>query len=195
MSYQSEFSDDSKLNKATILTLATGLLLTRAGENFGLLGASKRASHGPVAFDRFAQELVHSKKEEFFANSLFSNVSKNARIVLISDFLRPLPEIENIIKAISKNGCHGVLLHMADPAEIELPFNGRVRFDAMNEDISLTVGRTEAVRDEYQSLFSKHRTSVQSLAQKASWDYIFYRTDHFLWDPLAALFHSLQWRG
>lgn len=195
MAYSSKKEFFTKLSNATVLTLATGLLLTNGGENFGLLGISKRASHGPVAFDRFSHDLMSHLESDLETISVHSGLSKNTHIVLISDFLYPLEEIEKALRFFSNKGCRGVLIQVADPSEIDLPFTGRNRFHGLENNISLTIGRVEAIRDEYQTLYSQHKSSIRSLAQTASWDYLFYRTDQSAGDTLASLYQSLQWGG
>lgn len=193
MHYRSEGAHYSKLSHATILALATGLLLSKGGENFGLLGVSKRAAHGPVAFDHFARDLVHHRESDPLSDIRHFGLSRNTRIVLISDFLRPLDQVEKTIRYFSNNGCRGILVHMADPAEVELPFNGRVKFEGLENGDTITIGRTEAIRGDYKTLFENHKSSINSLARDMSWDYIFSRTDASLGDTLAGLYHALQW--
>lgn len=193
MQYQSEYSEYSKLSQATVLALATGLLLSKGGENFGLLGISKRAAHGQVAFDRYAHDLMMTRESDPIADIGHSGLSKNSRIVLISDFLKPVAEIEKIVRFFANNGCRGILLHIADLAEIELPFDGRVRFEGLGSDAAIVVDRTQAIRAEYQTLFAGHKAALQSLARDLSWDHIFCRTDQSMADALATLYQSLQW--
>lgn len=195
MAYYSKKSLHTKLSNATVLTLATGLLLAKGGENFGLLGISKRASHGSVAFDRFSRDLISHPENDLETASIHSGLSKNTHIVLISDFLYPLEETAKAIRFFSSQGCRGILIQIADPAEIDLPFTGRNRFHDLENNTSLTIGRVEAIKEEYQTLYSSHKSSIRSLALAASWDYIFYRTDHSAGDTLATLYQSLQWGG
>ncbi|MEH6404551.1 MAG: DUF58 domain-containing protein [Sneathiella sp.] len=195
MQYRSNWAADSKLFNARVMSLAVSLLLSSSGENFGLLGISERATNGPVAFDRFAQDLVSKHTPVLADTTTFTNLPKNTRIVLMSDFLTPFDKLEKLVHSLSQNQCSGILVHFADPAEITLPFKGRNRFEGMQGDLSITIGQTENIQEEYQTLFSNHRASLQKLAQQSSWDYQFIQTDQPLGNAFAILYRLLQRRG
>ena len=63
---------------------------------------------------------------------------RHAQLVLMGDFLSPLPAIEAALRPHAERGVKGHLLMVADPAEESLPFLGRVRFEG------LEVGRRAA---------------------------------------------------
>lgn len=51
----------------------------------------------------------------------------HAHVVLISDFLVPLPELASMIDHFADQDVHGHLLQVLDPAEVDLPYTGQVR--------------------------------------------------------------------
>ncbi|MBL4740686.1 MAG: DUF58 domain-containing protein, partial [Sneathiella sp.] len=177
MQYRSEWAENNKLFNAQTLCLALSLLLSGSGENFGLLGISERATSGPVAFERFYQDLIANYAPIMTGTAPVANLPVNRRVVLMSDFLTPLNKLEKLVRSLSQNQCRGVLVHIADPAEVTLPFKGRVKFEAMEDNQSLTIGQTETIQSDYQDLFSNHRSSVRTLARQSSWDYQFIQTD------------------
>lgn len=195
MTYKSHLAEHSKLFNARVMSLALSLLLTSSGENFGLLGISDRATHGPVAFDRFSQDLITKHADILTDAPSQLRLPTNTRVVLMSDFLTPLDKLEKLIRSLSQNRCRGILVHFADPAEITLPFTGRNRFEGMQRELPLTIGRTEAVQLEYQSLFSNHRLAVNSLAKQGAWDYLFVQTNEPQGDAFANLYQFLQRRA
>ncbi len=192
MMFRSEVATSSKKTEAQILTLATALLLMQGGENFGLAGASARASHGTVAFDRFAHFVTDQNGFDLEAFSKRHAASGRSRYVLISDFLYPPEDIESTLKKLSGAGGTGFLLHMADPAEVSLPYSGRTRFEGMKDDLSLTLGKVEAYRDDYQKRFSEHREFLKGLSKSLSWAYHFHSTDQPAGNALSALYTTLQ---
>ncbi len=192
MAFRSDLADHSKQSEGRVLTLATAMLLMKGGENFGLIGGVPRTSHGTVAFERFAETLINQSGLNLDALIQKSSISRKSRLVLVSDFLYPPSEIKKCLRMFSRLGCPGVLLHMADPAEVEFPYSGRTLFEGLSERISLTLGRAESVKEQYQTLFTAHKKSVQNLAQSLSWDYIFHSTEDPVSPALASLYQALE---
>lgn len=195
MHYGSARSGGTKAERATILTLALALLLSRGGEKFALLGRSEKATTGPTAFNRFARDIGDDARFDL-ANLLKADrLPRKSTVVLISDFLSPLEDLKQAIRAFIDLGCNGLLIHVADPAEVDLPFKGRTRFEGVFAEESLTLGRVEAVQEDYQALFQDHKESVMALANRFSWDYAFHRTDAPASTILAEAFMTLQVKG
>jgi len=82
------------------------------------------------------------------------------------------------------HGVRGHLLQVLDPAEETLPFSGRVRFDGMEGEGDVLIGRVEAMRDEYRSELAHHNDGLQALANSVGWSYAIHHTDS---SPEAAL--------
>lgn len=194
LDYRSDAAGQSKMERASLLALALALSLSRSGEKFGLLGQAEKASTGPSSFNRFTQRLMQAGTPSLASLARSEGLSNRSTIVLISDFLIEPQEISSIVRSFVALGCHGFLLHIADPAEVELPFQGRTRFLSLADDGSLTLGRVEAAREEYQSLFNAHRREIATLAERMSWDYAFHRTDSPASEAFARLYSALNIR-
>ena len=195
MDYRSDAAEQSKLARATLLSLALALSLSKSGEKFGLIGQMEKASTGPASFNRFTGRIAEMQSPSLFDLKTADRLSNKSTVVLMSDFLSEPEDIAEIVMHFVNLGCHGYLLHIADPAEVDLPFQGRTRFLSMQEGDSLTLGRVEAVKEHYQSLFDSHRTQIAKLAEKVSWDYSFHRTDAPASEAFAALYAALNIRG
>ena len=78
-------------------------------------------------------------------------------MVLIGDFLAPLDDVKATVESFASRGVHGHLLQILDPAEETLPFSGRIRFEGMEGEENVLIGRAEGVRDEYRGLLAAHR--------------------------------------
>ncbi|MCF8465921.1 MAG: DUF58 domain-containing protein [Sneathiella sp.] len=194
MDYASGKANDSKLSRATVLSLACALLLSKGGEKFGLLGQAEKAATGPVAFNKFADRMIGGASPTFAELKLTDRLSNKSTVILISDFLSPIDEITRTMRLFVNLGCNGFLLHIADPAEVDLPFQGRTRFVGMAEEESLTLGRVEAVREDYRHFFQMHKEQIMSLATQVSWDYVFHRTDEAASIAFARIYDALSIR-
>ncbi|WP_373086209.1 DUF58 domain-containing protein [Sneathiella sp.] len=195
MDYSSDESFTSKLSCATILTLATALLLSKSGEKFGLLGQYEKAATGPVTFNRFAQRLGETAVPRFAGLTATERLSSKSTILLISDFLSPIEDITGVVRQFVDLGCNGFLFHIADPAEVDLPFQGRTKFEGLMQEENLTLGRVETIRQDYQDLFQAHKNRLISFASSVSWEYSFHRTDSAVSEALAKIYTALCVKG
>ena len=113
---------------------------------------------------------------------------------MASDFLMNEEYLEDLIEEFSTIGRRGIFLHLADPAEVTLPFEGRVKFSHYQDDDTVTIEKISEVRDAYQSKFKSHCAHVQKLAQKVGWTYIFANTSEPPVDILAELMQQVGGR-
>jgi uncharacterized protein (DUF58 family) len=112
--------------------------------------------------------------------------------VLIGDFLAPLERINAAVGQFAGAGLKGHLLQIADPAEEDLPFAGRVRFEGVEEPDELVIGRVEAVREDYAKRFRDHRQGLADIARSVGWTFGHHRTDRAPHLALLALHAALS---
>ena len=74
---------------------------------------------------------------------------RHGTVVLFSDFLSPLDEIQALIGRFAAVPVTGYLLQILDPAETALPYQGRIRFRGLESDGDALIPRVESVRDAY----------------------------------------------
>ena len=75
-------------------------------------------------------------------------------------------------------GVRGHLLQVLDPAEPELPFAGRVRFEGMEHDGIALIGNVDGVRRRYQGRLEAHREGLRDLARSLGWTFASHLCDH-----------------
>ncbi|HEY1639028.1 MAG TPA: DUF58 domain-containing protein [Rhizomicrobium sp.] len=189
MRFQSQFSDVTKMNRATVLALALASLLVRGGERIALFGRERPPSSGRTALHRLAHELTVGEP----SNGLPPNlpVSRPAQFVWFSDFLSPPEAVEAAARRLSGAGASGHLIHLIDPAEEDFPFEGRTRFEAPDEKETELFGRAESVREGYRVRFRAHREAIAALARRLGWTYLAHRTDRSPNLALIALYATL----
>jgi uncharacterized protein (DUF58 family) len=96
---------------------------------------------------------------------------------LIGDFLAPLDAVNAALARFAGAGLRGYLLQIADPAEEDLPFTGRVRFEGTEERDEIVISGVENVRGDYAERFRRHRDGLSALARALGWDFGVHRTD------------------
>jgi hypothetical protein len=115
-----------------------------------------------------------------------------ARLVLLSDFFTPLEELRARLRKFVAMGVRGHLLQVLDPAEPELPFAGRVRFEGMEHDGSALIGNVDGVRRRYQGRLEAHREGLRDLARSLGWTFASHLCDHPPEPALLALYIALS---
>jgi uncharacterized protein (DUF58 family) len=190
MRFKSDTAQETKLDRATLLTLALGSLLVRGGERIALLGDGHAPATGRAPLRRIAHELIEIAPGDASLPPE-APVSKNSQFVWLSDFLSPLNDIENTMRRIARAGLTGHLVHIVDPAEEDFPFTGRTRFESVKRDLSEVFGRAESVQGEYRARFRAHSETLASLAGRLGWSYLAHRTDKRAETALVALYADL----
>ena len=182
MHYRSSGAAETKAARATLLLLATAALLVRGGEHIALLGRERVARSGRSALDRMTMSLIADGDQPApndGASGLPDPVRlpRYAHLVLLSDFLAPFEDIEALVRRHAAQGVSGHLVHVLDPAEEDLPFSGRTRFEGMEQEGNITVGRAEVLREDYQARLAALRAGLLDLAHSVGWTFTAHRTD------------------
>ena len=170
----------TKRERAELLLVALASLLVRGGERLTLLGSGVAPLSGRVALTRLVQ-LIERKEGPGIANPglpAFEPLPRAGQLVLIGDFLAPLDTINRAVAQFAGAGLKGHLLQIADPAEEDLPFAGRIRFAGIEESDEVVIGRVEDVRADYAARFRHHREGLAEIARSVGWTIGYHRTDH-----------------
>ncbi|HEY8950070.1 MAG TPA: DUF58 domain-containing protein [Rhizomicrobium sp.] len=189
MRFKSDFAEVTKIDRASVLTLALGSLLTRGGERIALYGDGRAPSTGRAALNRIAHELIGTPSDETLPPD--APVSKNSTFVWFSDFLSPLGEIETTLRRLARAGLSGQLVHIIDPAEEDFPYQGRTRFESPAGRQSEIFGRVETMQGAYRARFRAHAETLRDLSRRLGWGYLAHRTDKRPEVALVALFEAL----
>lgn len=176
MSYRSNADLPSKKDYGTILLLALAILLDKGEEDFTLIGSHLKITHGHLQIDRFAEALTSGVTEDPVPDLSGSHFPRG-HVLMASDFLMDEKTLEQLIERFAPIGRRGVLLHLADPAEVALPFDGRVEFSDMSGHMSVLIGRVSAIREQYQTKFQEHRAKIRAIAGRLGWAYLFAQTN------------------
>jgi uncharacterized protein (DUF58 family) len=157
---------DSKIDRASLLALALGVLLVRGGERIALYGEREAPANSRLAYRRIGFALGERPPGD---NPLPPDVPlpRNAQFVWFSDFLSSIEDIELGIRRLT-------------------------RFEAVSGGDNRTLGRAEGVASEYRARFKAHGETVALLARKLGWNYTAHRIDRSPQSALVALFADLS---
>lgn len=192
MDYASRRDLPKKAERAQVLALALASVLSRAGERVGVLGHPEPPSAGRNLTERLAERLIVDARDPARAASLppRADLPAHAHALLISDFLLPLDEFQNVIARFAGRGIHGHLLQVLDPAEKAMPFTGRIRFLGLEQEGDMLMSRAEAVRTQYLDRLAAHQEALRDLARHAGWSMTVHVTDS---PPAPAVLALYQW--
>lgn len=183
MRWRSKSASADKITRAELLLLALSALLLRGGERVRLIEPGLRAVSGRAGLETLAGQMSMASVDELGVPPEVV-LPRHARAVLIGDMLAPLERIQQAIGRLSGLPIAGHVLQVLDPAEIGLPYTGRVRFEGMGEQRHMLVPRVEGVRDAYAARLLAQQDGIAAICAAAGWSFAVHRTDH---SPEAAL--------
>ncbi len=157
----------TKRDRAELLLVALASLLIRGGERLSLLGSGVAPMSGRIAVSRVA-ELIDRPSPAAESLPAFEPLPRAAQLVLIGDFLSPLDGVNAAVTRFAAAGLKGHLLQIVDPAEEDLPFDGRVRFEGVEERDQVVISRVESIRQRYSERFQSHRQGLAAIAAAPS---------------------------
>jgi uncharacterized protein (DUF58 family) len=133
-----------------------------------------RASSAPIALEQAARLI-----------------SRRGMIVLISDLLMDVPDVERAVRGLRAAGHDVTVLHLMDPAERELPSGGEAVFVDPESELEIATSVADvraAYRDTVEQVIGEWRSMFSSIG--ASYELIF--TDAPFGVPLRRAFAARQ---
>jgi uncharacterized protein (DUF58 family) len=175
MSFASRLSDNSKLERGLVVCLALAEVLVQGGERVGIPGLLRPTASRNV-IEKIAEAILHDPSERSSLPPSFAP-SPLSEIVMLSDLWAPIAEVRSIIAQLSASGAHGHVVQIVDPAEESFPYAGRVEFIEPEGAGSVTAGRAETWRNDYQGIVERHRAAIRAETDLRGWSFAIHRTD------------------
>lgn len=185
MQFKSPLAQESKLERTLVVAFALAEVLVNAGERVGAPGLMRPTGSRNV-LDKFANAIVHDPTERMSLPPSFVP-SALSEIVVVSDFWTPIAEIRATIAQLSATGAHGHTVQIVDPVEETFPYSGRIEFIEPEGGRSITAGRAEAWKADYDARVARHRAEIRAETDKIGWSFAIHRTDRQATELLLAL--------
>ena len=160
MTFTSALAKDSKLERALVVAFALAEVLVQGGERVGVPGLTRPSASRNV-IEKMAEAILHDPTERVSLPPSFAP-SPLSEIVLLSDLWVPMSDVRGKITQLSATGAHGHVIQIVDPAEESFPYSGRVEFIEPEGAGSVTAGRAEAWRNDYQAVVERHRAAIRA---------------------------------
>ena len=180
--------DTTKLDHATTLLAALAYVLTKQGDAVSLVtfDATIRdrlpARSGPAHLDYLMRTLAApaiSKSETALHASLDELIEHAGRmglVVIASDLLDLRPDALDPIARIQAHGHQTIVLHVLDPAEIELPYEQPLHFEGLEGEAPVEVD-PRGIRRRYRESIDAFIESCRRRVVAAGGRYQLARTD------------------
>ncbi len=175
MEFSSSLTEWSKLDRALVVSFALAEVLVQGGERVGIPEMMRPTASRNI-IEKMAQNILHDANGRpslppNFAPAPFSDV------LLLSDFWSPVADFRRIVGQLAANGARGHVVQVVDPAEESFPYSGRVEFVEPEGLGSITAGRAETWRADYQNLIASHRAALRAECEQVGWSFTVHRTD------------------
>ena len=191
MAFRSGASLPRKWERAALLRLALAGLLVRGGERVAYLGAGERPATGRYGMETLVRCLVSAAADQRDSAAPLPPLPRHARLLLLSDFLLPIDQLTERFGQFSGLGARACLMQIVDPAEEELPYEGRVVFAGMEREGQALIDHVGGIRARYAELFRAHRETLAGIAGRQGWRFTSHRTDGTAERALLALMGML----
>jgi uncharacterized protein (DUF58 family) len=176
---------ETKLDRALVVAFALAEVLVEGGERVGIPGLM-RASASRNIIEKMAETIVHDPTPRASLPPTFSP-SPLSEVVLLSDLWSPVEDVHRMLAQLSATGAHGHVVQIVDPAEETFPYSGRIQFLEPEDGGSITAGRAEMWRADYEARVARHRAEIRAETERLGWSFIIHRTDRTANELLFAL--------
>lgn len=191
MTFASTATLPTKGHRASLLALATAILLTRGGERVGLTGLRLPPRRGRAQIDRMA-EILSEPDSGDYGTPTTDGMLPHSRALFVSDFMGNLAPIENALTAAADRGVRGALLQIIDPAEEAFPFDGRTIFESMGGTLRHETLKAGDLKDRYLARLAERKDRLAHLARTTGWQYHCHHTDTPAASALLWLWRALE---
>jgi uncharacterized protein (DUF58 family) len=199
---QSSAARLTKLAYGEQLTAALALLLLRQRDAVGLVrfDSEIRSAVPPRARNGQWRRVIAALEEPGAGRASSAPaaleqaarlISRRGMIVLVSDLLMDIPDVERAVRALRAAGHDVTVLHLMDPAERELPSGGEAVFVDPETDLEIAASVADvrvAYRETVSEVIGEWRTMFSSIG--AAYELIY--TDAPFGVPLRRAFAARQ---
>lgn len=193
MEFRSDLAPRTKAERAALLALALGVLLSRGGERFGLIGTeAEEPRTGERQLMRWAGVLSAGPElDADFGTPPAIAMPRVGRAVYLSDFMGPADAVLPALGAAAGQGIAGIYVQILDPVEEEFPFAGRTRFESVGRIVRHETDQAGALRDAYLARLAERRDALAAVARRSGWRLVLHRTDESPRKALLQLYAAL----
>ncbi|MFQ5540349.1 MAG: DUF58 domain-containing protein [Candidatus Binatia bacterium] len=193
----------SKFAYGCILTASLAYLILKQQDAAGLVTFSNRIESfiPPKAKRGYLIEILHALEGQTpsgetalgkILQEIAGKINRRGLVILVSDLLDEPEEILEGLRLFRFKGNDVIVFHLLDAAELDLPFDGNILFEDMEETQLRVTADPQAISQVYRKVVEEYTNHLRKQCQEKSIDYHLLSTatplDH-------ALVSYLSWRG
>ena len=155
-----------------VIACALSIVALRNGEMFKLFQEGAKLGRSEKSLNSLAEDLIYgfdNTSHHLLADLHSISWTKRSIPILISDFLHPLDEVRDHISKLAKRSSYGVVVQVLDPAEIDLPYSGRVNFKDPSLSDQQLIENIASVKQDYKDKIAAHRLGVRKHVERFGW--------------------------
>ena len=193
----------SKFDYGCTLTASLAYLILRQQDAAGVVTFSDHIESfiPPRAKRDYMLQIVHALEQRGpsgdtnvgkILEDIAGQIKRRGLVVLVSDLLDEPEQILKGLRLFRYKGNDVIVFHVLDPAELNLPFDGNILFEDLEEENLKVIADPKAIRTTYQEVVQEFITQMRQQCHDSAIDYQLLSTA----TPLdQALSSYLSWRG
>lgn len=193
----------TKFDYGCTLTASLAYLVLRQQDAAGLVTFSNRVEQfiPPKAKRDYLTQILHALENRGPAGEtnvgkileeIAGQVKRRGMIILVSDLIDEPEAILKGLRLFRYKGNDVIVFHLLDQAEIDLPFDGNILFEDLEEANLKVVADPKAIRQTYRQIIEEFTEQMRKQCHDSAIDYQLLSTA----TPLdRALTSYLSWRG
>jgi uncharacterized protein (DUF58 family) len=193
----------SKFDYGCTLTASLAYLILRQQDAAGVVTFSDHIESfiPPRAKRDYMLQIVHALEQRGpsgdtnvgkILEDIAGQIKRRGLVVLVSDLLDEPEQILKGLRLFRYKGNDVIVFHVLDPAELNLPFDGNILFEDLEEENLKVIADPKAIRTTYQEVVQEFITQMRQQCHDSAIDYQLLSTA----TPLdQALSSYLSWRS
>ena len=167
MNYKFYKNTESKIERATILSIILLDIFLRSGEKVGIVGSKIGIKNGTESFLDLSSAILNDK-----CDMSDKRIKKGDFVIFISDFIDKINITRKKLISLSNNTYKALLIQILDPSELSFPFEGRKQFYDPKSGIHKLLNRSEKMRLIFQHKVKQHNDELEKICKKLGWKFI-----------------------
>ncbi len=193
----------TKFDYGCTLTASLAYLILKQQDAAGLVTFSNRIESfiPPKAKRDYLIQILHALETRGPAGEtnvgriledIAGQIKRRGLVILVSDLLDDPAQILKGLRLFRFKGNDVIVFHLLDPAELDLPFDGNILFEDLEELNLKVIADPRTIRKTYQEVVGEFITEMRKQCHNDAIDYQLISTSTPLDQALASY---LSWRG
>ncbi len=198
MQFKHKKSALSKYHYGAILTYIAAAKFLHGGERLSLLGSPIQNRQSAASLHELGAYLAHQDVTDKQTEQSALKTAQHSIPILLADFWDEPEQLNKQLAELNTQNHAGLLIQIVDPAELSLPYKGRVLLDSANTESrdqlntsKFTINKIENIRAEYCTRVKDHCYMIARIAAKQGYRSLCISTDTDFAQATRAIYTAL----